>query len=374
MIIKEEKKMKKGYYIHFEARATAGVSKKIDMQITELSKYFTIDEINIRSRKVSIIKRLRRLLPGGAVDRTYDDAIREMSNPDFVYIRRTTADKNYLKFLAEIKRRWRTCKIIVEIFTYPYDRDEFMRWTTWPYYFKEKYQRKRLSQYIDRYVTFSEDKIIFDTPTIQTGNGVFVDDIKIPNNIGQDNNAVNLIGVAYMQKHHGYERVIKGLYAYYKEGNTRKVICHLVGDGPEKRRYQKLVKKYGLTENVIFYPTLIGEDLDRVYEQGDVAISALGVYKDGINRENSLKTREYMAKGFPMVVGCKVDGIDETFPFVCQFPNNSSPIDIKNLLAFYDDLCQKYTKKEMQNMIRDYVKRVADMPIVMKPIIDYISI
>lgn len=366
--------MKKGYYVHFDARKTAGVSKKIDMQISELSRYFTIDEINIKPIEVSVARRLRRLLPGGAVERTYDEAIKEMDSPDFVYIRRTTADKNYLIFLAEIKKTWSACKIIVEIFTYPYDRDEFMRWTTWPYYFKEKYQRRRLAQYVDRYVTYSEDEVIFGTPTIQTGNGVLVDNIKIPDGIQKEDDTVNLIGVAYMQKHHGYERVIKGLYAYYREGNTRKVICHLVGDGPEKVRYQKLVEKYGLKENVVFYPTLIGEELDKVYEKGDVALSALGVYKDGINRENSLKTREYMAKGFPMVTGCKVDGIDETYPFVCQFPNNSSPIDIKRILSFYDDLCETYSKEEMRMNIRSYVKKVADMPIVMKPIIDYISI
>ena len=365
--------IKKGYYIHFNAKITPGVQKKIDMQVEELGRHLIISELNILPEEVSFPRRLRRLLPGGAVERSYKAALENMENPDFIYVRRTTADKSYVDFFRIIKKKWPNCKVLIEIFTYPYDKDEFMRLLTWPYYFKEIYQRKKLVQYVDRYITYSEDEVIFGIPTIRTGNGILVDRVKLPRAEERADDTVSLIAVAFMQKHHGYERVIKGLHDYYKKGNIRKVVCHLVGDGPEKQGYRKLVQKYGLEEKVFFYPTMVGENLDRAYEKGDIAISAIGVYKDGLERENSLKTREYMAKGFPMITGCKVDGINEEYPFVCQFSNDTSPVDIEKVLAFYDGLCRKYSKKEMQQTIRSYVKKIADMPVVMKPIIDFIN-
>lgn len=365
--------LKKGYYIHFDARRTPGVAKKIDMQINEFRKELEIEEINIPAREVPFLRRLRRLLPGGAIERDYQSALEEMENPDYIYVRRTTADKRYVDFFRTVKKRWPGCKVLVEIFTYPYDRDEFLRPAAWPYYFKEKYQRKNLAEYVDRYITYSEDKVIFGVPTIRTGNGILVDSVKLPQLQKKEDDALHLIAVAFMQKHHGYERLIKGMHEYYQKGNRRKVVCHLVGDGPEKPGYEKLVKKYGLEDKVIFYPTTLGDRLDEIYEGCEIAVSAIGVYKDGIDRENSLKTREYMAKGFPMITGCKVDGLGSDYPFVCQFPNDASPVDIEKVLVFYDKLLEKYSRKEIRQTIRSFVKNTADMPIVMKEIIDFIK-
>ena len=366
--------LKKGYYIHFDAGKTPGVAKKIDMQINEFRKDMDITEINIAAGAVSIFRRLCRLLPGGIIERDYKRALEQMDNPDYIYVRRTTADKQYVEFFRTVKKRWPECKVLIEIFTYPYDRDEFLRPMAWPYYFKEKYQRGKLAKYVDRYITYSEDEVIFGVPTIRTGNGILVDNVKMPLIRAREDDSVHLIAVAFMQKHHGYERLIKGLHEYYKNGNKRKVICYLVGDGPEKQRYQKLVQRYGLEDYVTFYSVLLGEALDKVYEQGDIALSSLGFYKDNLNRENSLKVREYMAKGFPIITVCKVNGIEETYPFVCQFPNDATPVKIEQILKFYDDLCQDYPQTEMRMMIRNYAKKTIDMPIVMKEIIDFINI
>lgn len=371
--VKERYIMKRGYYIHFEAKRTPGVARKINMQIAELQKSAVMEEIEIKSLPVSFLRRLSRFLPGGAIDRSYEDALKQLDHPDFIYVRRATADRHYVNFFQEVKRRWPSCKIIIEIFTYPYDRDEFRRLLTWPYYFKEVYNRKKLVGIVDRYVTYSEDDEIFGIPTIRTGNGIVVDQVPVPAIRHRKDQSIHLIAVAFMQKHHGYERLIKGLHAYYQNDNTRKVICHLIGDGPEKEYYRKLTAKYGLEDLVRFYPTTTGDALDRLYEEGDVAVSAIGVYKDGIDRENSLKTREYMAKGFPMVTGCRVDGLGSNYPYVCQFPNDATPIDICRVVDFYDALLAKESREEIQTTIRNYVKKIADMPVVIKPIVDYIE-
>lgn len=363
--------MKKGYYIHFEAKRTLGVAKKIDMQISEFSKIYEMHEIEIHSEDVNIMKRFMRFLPGGAIERTYEKGLSQISNPDFVYIRRTTADKAYISFLKEIKRKWPKCKMIVEIFTYPYDRDEFKRLLTWPYYFKEIYNRKKLTGIVDRYVTYSEDEKIFGIPTIRTGNGIIVEHVKIPKI--EEHEELRLIAVAHMQKHHGYERLIKGMRDYCKKPNVRKVHCILVGDGPEKNKYVNMVQRYDLQKYITFFGTTVGAELDLLYEKAEIAVSALGLYKDKVDREASLKSRECLAKGFPMVTGCKVDVIKEEYPYVCEFPNDKSPIDIEKVVSFYENLLKKQTRAEIQHSIRNFAKETVDMSVMLRPIVKYIE-
>ena len=124
---------------------------------------------------------------------------------------------------------------------------------------------------------------------------------------------------------------------------------------------------------VIFYPTTLGDHLDEIYEKGDIALSSLGWYKDGVKVENTLKSREYLAKGFPVIACCKVRGIKDKFPFAYKVPNNPSPINIEEILQFYDALLEKYTINEMQTQIREYAKNEVDMPVVMNSIIEFIE-
>jgi hypothetical protein len=53
-----------GYYMHFNARDTMGVSKKIDMQLAELRKYGLCTEINVRLTTKSIVKNMLAVFPG----------------------------------------------------------------------------------------------------------------------------------------------------------------------------------------------------------------------------------------------------------------------------------------------------------------------
>ena len=125
----------KGYYIHFDARDSIGVSNKIDMQISAFRRKYEIEEVCIHANSRRLLERIITLLPGGYIKRTYNDAIKKIKEPNFIYIRRATADSRYFKFIRQIKMNYPNCKVIVEIFTYPYDRDEFARWNAWPFYF-----------------------------------------------------------------------------------------------------------------------------------------------------------------------------------------------------------------------------------------------
>jgi glycosyltransferase involved in cell wall biosynthesis len=369
----------RGYYIHFEAKATPGVAKKIDMQMKEFARTFEMQEIDIKAQQVGTLKRAARILPGGYIQWDYELALSRLNAghsyaPDFLYIRRTTIDRGFVRFLATVKQRFPHCKILIELFTYPYDKDEFARWDTWPYYLKDKYNRTRLGSYVDRFVTYSEDEEIFGIKTICTMNGIDVEATKqvVPDENRTDD-AIHMIAVAYMQEHHGYERMIQGLADYYAQGGERNVVLELVGDGPEKRGYEEQAQRLQLKEHVRFYPSTQGEALDKLYDQADMAVSSLGCYKRGVNRLSALKTRECLAKGLPMITGCDVDVLMGTdFPYYIQFPNDASPIAIDQVVKFYDEVIATQDRTEVIRIIRDFARRTVDMSAAMQPIVDYI--
>lgn len=128
--------MKKGYYIHFQGRQSIGVSKKIDMQMEELGKFSDMREIEVGTPPRSLLARVFGLFPTASITRNYEEAFAQLDNPDFLYVRRTVADRAYFRFWKKIKERYPHCLIIVELFTYPYDRDDFGKWNAWPFYLK----------------------------------------------------------------------------------------------------------------------------------------------------------------------------------------------------------------------------------------------
>lgn len=368
--------MKKGYYLHFQGRQSVGVSRKIDMQIEEFRKFYNMEEIEIKTPARSLVQRVLGLFPTASIARDYGEALAMMDHPAFVYVRRAVADRAYVNFWKEIKDKYPNCKIIIEIFTYPYDRDDFGKWNAWPFYIKERLYRPWLKRYVDRFVTYTEDKEIFGIPTICTYNGVNVESVSKVGGASIEGQ-IHLIAVAFMQRQHGYERIIEGLRHYYDAGGTYeyRVHLHLVGDGPEKPYYQELVRKYKLETYVHFYSTMQGEELDRLYDQCDLALMAFGMYKvHFFGRMGALKSRECLAKGLPFLTGCAIDVVPENYPYARVFPNDGSVVETRDIVDFYREIKHMEPDKEqMADTIRLFAREHVSMEKVMKPIIEYIS-
>lgn len=368
-----------GYYIFFGSKSS-GVYNKINMQIREFENISDMKLIKMDLGKRTILDKIKSRIPWLPLGYDYSKAISEISNPDFIYIRRFTADKGLMSFLSYIKSKYPKCSILVEVFTYPYDRDDYSRNVIhfikqFPFYIKDIIYRRKYKRYIDRFVTYSKDKTIFGVKTINTCNGIYVDEIKpVDTALQRSKEIINLTSVAHMQVHHGFERLIKGIYQYYNNGGNRGIVYNIVGDGDVVSAYKKMVKKYQLESHVKFYGRVIGKDLDEIYNNTDIAVSSLGLYKYGINIISTLKEGEYLAKGLPTIAGCKISLLcDEEPPFILGFSNDSSPISINRIIDFYDNIYNQKDKKKTVDEIRSFAKRNVDMPVVMKPIIKYLT-
>lgn len=350
-----------------------GVSKKINTQIKCFEKNTEIEEINIKSTKSSIVRRILNIIPFISNNQwDYHSAFNKIINPDFIYIRRNTADKKYFSFFKEIKSKYPNCKIIFEFYTYPYERDEYMKFTAWPFYFKDCLYRKYYKNFADRIVTYSKDLTIFDVKTINTFNGIDFQDVSVSSR-EKCSKVINLITVANFQRHHGCERMIKGLYRYYNSGGTRPIHYHLIGEGRECEKYKKLVSKYNLSNHVTFHGSIVGEALENMYNMANLAVTSLGMYKIGIDFISTIKEQEFAAKGLPIVGGCET--ALSNYGWYWKVNNSSETIDIISLIAWYDNLLESITEiQSVEDVIRNDASEVVDINITMKPILDYLEV
>lgn len=367
--------MKKGYYIYVENCGSSGVMNKIKMQMNTFSRHLDIQSIQIPTKRCSFSGKVYNMLPWASFEREYGRVLEQMDNPDFVYIRRTYIDKDYLAFLREMHVRWSDCKIIVEQPVYPYDKDMLRSPYTAIQYIKELLYRRHYKDDIDRFVTYSDDDEILGVKTIRTMNGVNVSEMRMVHNDQEyDTKGINLITVATLVAHHGYERVIEGLYRYYQNGGERNIIFHIVGDGPEKKRYTDMVKKYNLEAHVVFYGTKYGEELDKLYDLADAGLAAFGSYKEGVDKLCTIKVREYFAKGLPVVLGCEDNlFLGEARQYGLILPNDSSAIDISKILSFLDSTYTDKPRIEVNNEIVELAKRTVDNEVTLRSVIEYIN-
>ena len=367
------------YYKTIDYDNLTGIDKKVLWQIDTLSTNGNSCELltinNSRNRRsIEKIDQFLSLLP---FTNRYPKwkYLNEFSDADFIYLRRPTCFTTHtIKILKNIKEKNPRCLIILEIPTYPYDEEMKVKWIYYPLYIKDKYNRRKLKKYVDVIAVQNDVNEIFGIPTVRFSNGIKVDEISIRKPTIMNNDEIYMCAIATLNPWQGYERIIQGMHKYYDEGGSRKVSLHIVGDGSELQYYKKLTQQLNLHDRVFFHGRLYGEKLDEIYNCADLGLDAFGRYKTDNSISTSLKSREYLAKGLPIVSGCKVDILDSESPYYLEFKGDSSPIDINRIIEFYDDIYKSGLRKvEVSEKIRNYAYNVCDVSKTMEQINRFIN-
>lgn len=298
---------------------------------------------------------------------------------DVFYVRFLAGDRHFVQFLKQLRKNNSHAKILLELPDYP---------TTWymttsllytllyfPIIIKDWNAGRKYKRYIDRIVIPQKIENAFHIPVLSIENGINVSDVR--GREPEKTDVIRIIAVAGMCNFHGYDRLIEGMKDYYLQGGQRKIELHMVGGkaepGNELSRYQDLCKKYHLEQKVFFYGEKKGEELDRIYDKCNLAVGSLGMYRIGYQMASSLKIREYLAKGLPVITGSKVDVFEKKdFPYYLEFENNGTPIDFFKIIEFYDSIYDKKDTQVINKEIRDYAAHNCDMKNALKNVIDYI--
>lgn len=334
----------------------SGIAKKVRKQ------FLTFQEAGIDMRFLNpyashniLNRKYRKRLPFFFLT-DWDDKELYGRSIDFLYVRKPWhMDGDLILHLRKFKKLNPHSKIVMEIPTYPYDQ-ECHEWFNKPLLIKDKLWRRLLKHYVDRIVTYSDDKEIFGIPAIGISNAMDVQDIPVANYKFYDKNNIHVMLCATLCYWHGYDRAIKGLSDYYKRGGTRNYILHIVGDGDERSTYENQIETLCLKDHIIMHGRMFGKYLDEVYSLCDIAFDSMGRHRSGVHYNSSLKGKEYMAKGLPSISGVRTE-LDSAkdFPFYLRIPADDTPVDY-DMVGIFCDSCYNIGVEAVREQIRTYAK------------------
>lgn len=291
---------------------------------------------------------------------------------DVCYIRYDFSDSKFIWLLKTLKTRCK--KIVLELPTYPYEAENSKGVLNRVKINVDKIYRTQLRKYVDYIITFYDGyKELFGIPVIVIPNGFDFSTMSlVESELPTD--GIHLIAVSSMREWHGYERMIEGLKAYYKEEkDPENFILHLVGNGRDYGKYKALVEQYHLEPHVIMEGAMHGAELDKLYEKCAIGIDSLARHRSGITVLSSLKSREYGAKGLPMINSCKIDIIEDNFPYLLMVPADESPTDMKAVAMFYHKCFDGVTRQEVGKSIRAYIESKSSMKATLKQVVDVLQ-
>lgn len=351
--------MKKGLYLIFSDINQVepdGIEKKMMAQLQMF-------------REIGIDMHFERLEYKYGTDWNYKNIY---SQSDFIYFRKeTVVDWRMIAFLRKIKKQSHAM-VFMEIPTYPYDGEFGNSIRSKLTLSIDHYFRRQLYKYIDRIVVTGcdDNNILWGIKTVNVVNGIDLKNVPV-RKYQFHNDGLNLACVAKFSPWHGYERIILGLNDYYRSKEIKiDVNLLMVGEGVEKAYYQSLVEKCGLENHVRFLGKLTGEKLENIYDITDVGVCSLGRYKSGINMIGDLKSRDFMAKGIPMICGCQIDVLyNWDYDYAMFVPNDNTKIDIAKVVRFYEGLLSKMTVEDISQNIRREAEKLIDYTITYKPVL-----
>lgn len=358
------------------ADTSSGVSKKISMQIKAMKEVGLKIEVPDFST-LSFWEKVWNKMPYFST--VYDYKVKEyiykinIKELDFVYIRHGIVTRtllNTLKYLQNFH-----VKILYEIPTFPYDRNEnklinfFIRK-------KDKKWRNELYHYVDFIVDYSFQKEIFGIKCIDINNGIDTSCVKPHNK--KPHKEVVFIGVALLTYWNGYDRLIYAIRKYYDEdyvGVRINVKFHIAGKGDEYKPLRELVHRLHLEDKVILHGFVNSQELDDLYDQCDIGVGTLAHFrKYKYHVMSTLKTKEYTAKGIPFLKADPDPVFDQShLDFIYSISANEEEIILKDVIAWYQNLLDNSNQQELNNRIRNFAESNLSWKKQLQPVIDYIK-
>ena len=357
-------------------KSTSGVERKINAQMKALGQLGEVVRHSYDNqsggRLIAFVRMVTRRLPffPSKVAYRYDSSY---DGTDAMYFRKTTLDSFAVRFFRDVKKHNPKCKIVMEIPTYPYDK-EMTSLIEWPRLIKDRWSRKKLKHYIDRIVTFSDDDVIFGIPTIRTMNGIDFDTVPLREVHTDAEAEIHAIMVANFASWHGLDKLIDGMIQYYSELPKRKFILHIVGGGKAVEEGKVRASNSKVKDFVVFHGPLWGSSLQELYNRVTLAIDSCDFKKIEVFLSSSLKTREYVAKGLPVVSAIEVDLSRSMKEYFYRFKNPHC-IDVREMIDFHDSIYhdnESYHSVPLK--IRELAKTVCDIHVVMNPVIQFFQI
>ena len=266
---------------------------------------------------------------------------------DVVYIRYAHFSSPFFMFFL-YKLKSNNVRVLLEFPTYPYDLEyKHAPFLSKCRLFMDQLFRIFLRFFVTESVTFSGEDYVLGIKAHKISNAAPLPIVKRKDNTIQakpELSEIHFVAVANLGPWHGYDRLIKSISNYYKlldfsdENVThKKVMFHIVGDGLELSHYKDICRTLGIEEYIVFHGEMSGENLSVLLNKCDIGVDSLGRHRSGNNVNNSLKSKEYLLHGLP-IVKSHIDLSLDNNKF-CSYVFNVAPtdddFDISDIIKWY---------------------------------------
>lgn len=276
---------------------------------------------------------------------------------DYVYIRHGAL--SYIGYLGLKTIYKHSKKIYLEIPTY-YEPEKSLK------NYIKFYFNKKLHKYVYKIVTDCNERTIYGIYTIMITNGT--DTSKISPRKPTADDSINVALVASISDYHGVDKIITALESYINSEERRKVVFHIVGTGPKIESYMESVSEKQLSDYIKFYGKLGGDELFSILDKCEIGISSLSNKEIGVTFSSTLKSKEYLSKGIPIIADVMLDVFyDDPQYFFHQL---ESEFSIPELIDFYNCVYVNRSKQEVIDDIRSFAEKKCDIYQVLKALDD----
>jgi hypothetical protein len=287
-------------------------------------------------------------------------------NPSIVYIRRVVPITPILiNLITWLKKR--NIYVVYEYPTYPWKK-ELLVSRKFLFYLLDSLQYKLIFNKINQLVCFGKYTDKSHSKVVETMNGIEVSRYKIIEK-QKYNNEINIIAVAHIMPQHGYDKLIKGLINYYNQSYiSKKIYINIVGPQMKGLNLEKIALNTNAENKVKFWGFQSGSALDEIFKDADIGVDCLALNRvESNNLVGSLKSREYLARGLPLIFSGNLDFVKRnnlSKDFLIEVSENTDSIDFNYIIEQYDEI------KSTASQIREFADNHLSWEKMMQPVVE----
>jgi len=257
----------------------------------------------------------------------------------------------YCRFLKMVRNASASGRVILEFGAYPY-ANELTFFNKILYNIGRRLEG-RLFNHADFVVTYCEQVFLHGKPVIPITNG-YSGGYCHEGLTKSGSSKTTIVCVSSFQRWHGIDRLINGVGLYVAGNASVEVEVLLVGDGEEFDRAKSLIKSLSLEGVVFLLGRKFGIELEEIYARSHIAIGSLGAHRIGLNSLCSLKVREYLAFGLPVVLSSVDRDLVPESGFVHYVSADEHPIDLHQVIEFVKSV---YKNPSISTHISNFARR-----------------
>ena len=163
---------------------------------------------------------------------------------------------------------------------------------------------------------------------------------------------------------HGLERLFDSALYCQSGQDSLAIRVHLIGRISEHQR-ERINSSKALSRVFIEHGILSEREYRKVMSRCDAGVGSLALEEKGLREASTLKVREMLAMGLPVVSGHVDSSLPESFPFYEIYPEGS--VDLKKAATLFGE--RKFSRQEVRRAAEPFITKTN----AMKGVVDFLA-